>query len=383
MKNKMFLKQLTFLIGLMFFISGCNSQSKELNIHEMVQPVSENNKFIDPNYHIWGASVVKGKNGKYHMYYSRWIYEVGHMGWVTHSEIAYAVADKAEGPYKHMSVALPARGKKYWDGTTTHNPTVFFKDNVYYLYYMGTTSDTEAKQPTSMRNKDWWAYRNNQRIGVAWSKNPEGPWKRQDFPVIDVSKDTSAADALMTSNPAVNIAPDGRIFAIYKCVGKQADWKPIDLASSESYNASKGDKVSYKVAFAESPLGPFKKHEGTIFEIDESDAHMVAEDPYVWSQNGKYYALVTDILGLFTSEKGAIALMESSNGYDWDKAKNPRVIPNKILKDDGTRTEYKIERPQLLVEDGVPTFIFGALGITVDGKHRGHACNLGIPLKKN
>ena len=47
------------------------------------------------------------------MYYSRWIYEVGHFGWVTHSEIAYAVADKAEGPYQALNVALPVRGKAY------------------------------------------------------------------------------------------------------------------------------------------------------------------------------------------------------------------------------------------------------------------------------
>jgi len=35
----------------------------------------------------------------------------------------------------------------------------------------------------------------------------------------------------------------------------------------------------------------------------------------------------------------------------------------------------------LLVEDGQPTMLLGALGITVDGVHRGHACNLRIMLK--
>ena len=94
-----------------------------------------------------------------------------------------------------------------------------------------------------------------------------------------------------------------------------------------------------------------------------------------------YYALVTDVIGKFTSDWGAIALLESNKGYDWIQAKNPMVLPSKILKIDGTKTEYKIEHPQLLLEEGTPTFLFGAFGITVDGVHRGHACNLKIPLK--
>lgn len=372
-----------FILLILFLtLSFATKAQEDLNIGAMVQPVPEEYKFIDPNYHIWGASVVKGYDGLYHMYYSRWKYELGHMGWVTDSEVAYAVADKAEGPYEHVSIALPARGKEHWDGTTTHNPTIFKKDGKYYLYYMGCTSHVKAKQPTSMKNKDWWIYRNNQRIGVAWADNPAGPWNRLDKPVIDVSEDITAPDALMTSNPAINVAPDGSIFAVYKAVGKQDGWKPVDMESEDTWHVSKGDRVRYMVAFADNPLGPFIKHDETVFELKGSeDEHMIAEDPFVWSQDGIYYAIVTDIKGRFTGDAGALALMESSNGVDWEQAKHPLVLPSKILKTDGSRTEYKVERPQLLVEDGVPTFLYGALGITVNGVHRGHACNLRIQLQ--
>lgn len=377
----MIITRISYLI-LFVLILVKTSLAQDLNIGDMVQPVPDKFKFIDPNYHIWGASVVKGLDGKYHMYYSRWKYELGHMAWVTDSEIAYAIADKAEGPYKHVNVALPARGKEYWDGTTTHNPTVFIKEGKYYLYYMGCTSQVKAIQPTSMKHKDWWIYRNNQRIGVAWSNNPEGPWNRMDEPVIDVSESPQAPDALMTSNPAINLAPDGSVFAIYKAVGKQEGWKPIDLNSEDSYSLSKGSRVRYMLAFADNPLGPFKKHNETIFELKGLEKeHMIAEDPFVWSQDGKYYAIVTDIKGRFTGDTGALALMESNNAYEWEQAKHSLVLPSKILKDDGTCTEYKIERPQLLIVDGMPVFLFGALGITVNGVHRGHACNLRIELK--
>ncbi|MBD0404742.1 glycoside hydrolase family protein [Flammeovirga sp. EKP202] len=373
------MRSLIFLLCII--CQGTSILAQEMNIGALVVPVDEKCKFIDSDYHIWGASVVKGFDGKYHMFYSRWKYELGHMAWVTHSEIAYAVAEKAEGPYEHVNVALPARGREFWDGTTTHNPTIIKQSGKYYLYYMGTTSAVEAQQPTSMKNKDWWMYRNNQRIGVAWSENPSGPWHRLDHPIIDVAENDDAPDALMTSNPAINISPNGGVFAIYKAVGKQKGWKPVDMTTNESWQVAKGSQVKYMLAFADHPLGPFKKESKTIFELEEANGeHMIAEDPYVWSDHQQYYAIVTDIKGYFTGDKGALALMESKDGLHWEAGKFPKVLPSKIPKQDGTTTSYKIERPQLLLEEGKPTQIFGALGITVDGVYRGHACNLRIPL---
>ncbi|MCP4460086.1 MAG: hypothetical protein GY816_18990, partial [Cytophagales bacterium] len=125
------------------------------------------------------------------------------------------------------------------------------------------------------------------------------------------------------------------------------------------------------------------KHNKTIFELKGSeDEHMIAEDPYVWCQDGKYYAIVRDVVGKFTGDAGAFALMESENGYDWKSAKNPLVIPSHFVWEDGSKSDNQLERPQLLVEDGVPKMLLGALGITVNGVHRGHSCNLRIPLNQ-
>lgn len=378
--------QLKNIIVLLFIISliSCEEKvSEDLNIGAMAQPVPFSNKMFNPDYNIWGASVVKGADEKYHMYYSRWPKRLGHMAWVTHSEIAYAVADKPEGPYNFVNVALPKRGRDYWDGTTTHNPTVFLKGGKYYLYYMGTTSDIEAKQPTSMKNKDWWIYRNNQRIGVAVSENPQGPWKRMNSPVLDTSKDPKAYDALMTSNPAVNFDDKGRVIMLYKAVDKAENHKPIDLNSTDSYKLSKGKKVRFMVAFADNPLGPFKKHTEPIFESKGTkNIHMVAEDPCVWFQEGKYYSIVRDNEAVFTGDKGALALMESVNGFDWEASENPLVLNSRFKFEDGSLSDLKLERPQLLFEKGKPIFLFGALGINENGIHRAHACNIFVHLKK-
>ncbi|MDG2280798.1 MAG: sucrase, partial [Flavicella sp.] len=85
---------------------------------------------------IWGGSVVKGEDGKYHMLYSRWPKNIG-WEWVNYSEVAHAVSDSPFGPFKHVDVALDERGEKFWDGSVTHNPTVHKMNGKYYIYYMG------------------------------------------------------------------------------------------------------------------------------------------------------------------------------------------------------------------------------------------------------
>ena len=81
--------------------------------------------------------MVRDPKGSCHLFYSRWPRSKGFEAWVTHSEIAHAIAEKPSGPYEHVDVALPARGGDVWDGYCTHNPTVHTFNGNYYLYYMG------------------------------------------------------------------------------------------------------------------------------------------------------------------------------------------------------------------------------------------------------
>lgn len=89
--------------------------------------------FKSDSYHIWGATLTKGDDGLYHMFYSRWpkSYDAH---WTTDSEIAHAISTSPLGPFKHKDVALPARGAEFWDGMCTHNPTIHKFKGKYYLY---------------------------------------------------------------------------------------------------------------------------------------------------------------------------------------------------------------------------------------------------------
>ena len=354
---------LAFLPLLNYAQSYESDWADELDLNIMVQPVPADNKFIDPGYYVWCGSVTKGDDGKFYMLYSRWPLADGFEAWPIISEIALAVSDNPGGPFRHVKVVLPARGTQFWDGSATHNPAVVKHDGKYYLYYMGTSCSVPIKKREAYTD-NWWRYRNTQRIGIAVSDKPDGEWKRFNKPVLDVSSNPTAYDALMVSNPAATFDDKGRVILLYKQVCK-----------SEKIS---GGQVRFGVAFADSPFGPFKKHDQPIFGVnDGSKEWMVAEDPFVWYHKGTYLAIVRDVMGKFTGDEGAWALMVSKNGTDWFPAKHPKVIGSTFCWEDGVPGDSKLERPWLYLENGVPKYLYGA---TRADKQQSLSFNVAVPL---
>jgi hypothetical protein len=327
----------------------------DMNLGARLTPAPGEARFEDKDYYIWGGSMVRGPEGKYHLLYSRWPRSKGFKAWVTHSEIAHAVSDEPTGPYRHVDVALPERDAKLWDGLCTHNPTVHVFGGTYYLYYMGNTGDRKSTRGLN------WTHRNNQRIGVAVADHPGGPWKRFDNPLIDVGTDKRAHDALMTSNPSICRRPDGTYLLVYKCVAKRN--KP------PAYGP-----VVHMVATSDSPTGPFVKHPDPVFTAAK-DA-FPAEDPYIWQQGGTYWAVVKDMRGSLTGKK-CLGLFESRDGFAWKLAKHPIVTtPQVKWADGGVKKVTRLERPQLWLDNGVPAVLFCA---AMDGDR---TYNVHIPLTR-
>lgn len=346
----------------------------EYNIGAMVQNVPKKNQLIDEGYYTWCGSYIKGNDGKYHVFYSRWKLEYGFVsGWVSNSEIAHAVSDNIDGPYVFQDVVLGQRDRSNWDGTTAHNPYIIEKDGKYYLYYMGTTAPEGITNKPSSYSKDWYEYRNRQQIGVAVADSLNGPWTRYDEPVHGPDKTlnddgTTKWDSMLISNPALTVMPDGRILMIYKGVQ--------DTTNGDT--SHKNGVVKVGVAVADDPLGPFVKQGGLIFE---GNGTLAVEDPFVWysDRNKKYYAVVRDATGSFTGTEGALALFESEDGVnDWKSAKYNFVLDNYITWDDGTRNNSRVERPWLLFdENDDPQMLFGATRINND---ESFTTNIFIPL---
>lgn len=333
-------------------------QPGELDLQSMIQPVPNTAKFINDSEYIWCGSLVKSKaDKKYHLFYSRWPRKLGMISWASHSEIAHAVADSPNGPFVFKDVPLPVRGPKYWDGMVTHNPTIHFYNGKYYLYYMGNWGDGKNTKPNLN-----WTHRNHQRIGVAIAKDPNGPWKRFDTPLLDVSSDSSAADAQLVTNPSVTQMPNGKFLMVYKAVAKK---KPQPF----------GGPVVHLTAIADRPEGPFVKQNKPIFTAENTE--FPAEDPYVWYQDNCFYAIVKDMKGSFTSAGRSLVLFYSLNGTDWNIAKHALVSSLNIKMEDGSIKKLEaLERPQLYFENGRPKLLLCAVN-----ENLGHSYNIQIPLK--
>ncbi|WP_282035794.1 glycoside hydrolase family protein [Saccharicrinis aurantiacus] len=311
----------------------------------------------------WGGSLVKGEDGLYHMFYSRWPKAPGWV-WVSHSEIAHAVSDSPFGPFKFKDVALPVRGVEYWDGMCTHNPTVHKFNGKYYLYHMGNTGDGKIVGVPGKHRINW-LHRNNQRIGVAVADSPNGPWKRFDEPVLDITHDSLAYDAAVTSNPSVCQMPDGKILMVYKGVGKKSP-------------APNYGPVVHCVAIGDTPTGPFKKFPDPVFTFPGE--HFPAEDPYIWYQEGRFRAVVKRIRHEGKKRLFSLVHYDSEDGIHWNKAKNFEISERIFTWEDGRTQQFThLERPQVFIENGEPVALLCAAD-TLDANKVRHSFNVQIPL---
>ena len=332
----------------------------------LLQPVPETAIFQDPDWYIWGGSMTRGPDGNYYLLHARWPRRFNHGGWLTHSEVAVAVADSTRGPFRHLNVALPPRGEDYFDAWCTHNPTVHCFDGTWYLYYMGTSGPREwidaHPDGGDVPRGDRMRHQAAQRIGVATAPHPAGPWTRLDVPIIDRGE-AGMPDERMVSNPSVGRRPDGSYLMIYKC--------------SEGRGAMrKQGRVIHLAATADHPAGPFIKTYQTAFTAE--GVAFPAEDPYIWHDEtaGCYYAVLKDMCGAFSNAGRSVVLFASPDGLDWSPVEDVLVTDRTLrMAAGGAKQFMHLERPQLYFENGNPR----ALCFAAD-MDRNHSCNIQVPL---
>ena len=323
--------------------------------------------FYDENAMIWCGSVIKGEDGRFHMFASYWDKSLGFgNNWLFNCRIVRASSDTPEGPFTLEETVLDRRGRQFFDGMNTHNPYIRYWNGTYYLYYMGTTFGgpipAHMDEISPARFIEVW---NNKRIGLATSKSVFGPWERRNTPLL-LPRDCSHWDCTATTNPAVAILPDGTTYMLYK---------------SRSYaNAT----LQIGVVRAPRPEGPFERIcEEPIFLLENPDFHL--EDPYLWYEDNKFRLLIKDDFknesGGICGEWGAGLYGESDDCIHWTFADSPKAYSRTVTWDDGTTTiQCNLERPFLLLQDGKPTHLYLATGDGEQPYQFSHTWNMVIPL---
>lgn len=299
------------------------------------EPVKNNQIVSVPGYCVWCGSMVRTPDGKCHLFVSMWEAKWGfEYGWVTHSQIGYAVSEEPDGKYEFKGIIMSGSGKEDgWDRDSVHNPNVVYFDGKFYLYYSGNYGDGVYR-----------THSGNQRIGIAYATNPMGPWTRFDKPLYESR--VGKFDESGTTNPSVCKMADGRFAMVYKA------WSKLP-----PYN----NRVRIGIAFAEHPMGPWKRMDEPI--LDVPGARFAAEDPCVYSQNGKLYCLLKDMDNFFVPDKfRSIICFESEDGLEW-KPSEPLIFRSRELKyaERGTQLVYRMERPFLYIENNEPKVFFTAI----------------------
>ena len=351
----------------------------------------------DSTHFVWGASVVKGDDGKYHMFFSTW--ECGDSlpkfsdGWLLLSKIGYAISDYPDRNFKFQKIIL--KGRIYegdslaWDAVSVHNPHIKKFKNKFYLYYTGSMDpgiqpSGSAGENLSRRNR----IQQSQKVGViafdSMSDILNGNFSRPNQPLLvprtrvkneDVLNPSPVGtkampDNLIVVNPSVVERPDGKYFLYFKGNWYEPHWKGV-----------------HGVAVGDSPEGPFQALDTVIFDIRQEDGKIASgEDPYVWysKKDHLYYAVLKDFGGAITGKGPGLAFLKSDDGLSWKASENSFFTGKYVILANGDTVKlHHLERPQFLLnEDGHPEVFYAAASyINIGGSTGGETFNVHMKVE--
>jgi|TARA_R110000868_G_scaffold153543_5_gene379000 hypothetical protein len=400
--------KLVFVVLCMTNAFFCNAQSLKVipgkidakKVDALVCPneIMGASIFQIPNYFVWGASVIKGDDGKYHMLFSLW--ESGTEGgsfvkdWVLQSKIGYAVSDYPDKDFRFQKIVL--KGTRYqgdnlsWDAQMVHNPHIKKFNGKYYLYYIGARDPGEQAKGSTGENLDQRArVQQSLCIGVLEFNNFKellsGNFSRPKQPLLR-PRTRVKPDNIVDGSPTGTVAKPDNIIAVNPSV----DYNPLTQKYMLYFKGNIYEpqwKGVHGVAIGDDPKGPFMPLDRFVFNVRMPDGTLAStEDPYVWYSKKlqQFMAIVKDFSGRLTGYKKTLALLTSADGINWDLNQNPLFMERKLRLLDGSVIEVdRLERPQLvLTKDGIPQYLYAASALgNVNPKNDGSSFNVQIPLE--
>jgi hypothetical protein len=262
------------------------------------------------NWCYWDGQIIKGPDGRYHMFASRWDQSKGHGNW-PNSQAISAVSDNVLGPYVDQGLCWPDN-----QGGKGHNVTA-----------LALPDGTYAVVVSETRPGD-----------VFVSKSLDGPWKQ--LGTIKIA-DNEFKDLGRASNMSVMVRPDGN-FEIVPRSG-------AILISKDGI------------------LGPYVVQGPSVYPKVDGLSLNNLEDPVVWYSGGLYHIVVNS-----WSDRKAYHITSVDGINDW-KYRGLAYDPTRdfVRYSDGTVNHWnKMERPGVLIEDGhVTAFTLASLNVPKDQDH--------------
>ena len=253
----------------------------------------------------WDGQIIKGPDGKYNLFASRWDQSRGHGGWGG-SAAVHAVSDAPTGPYIDKGLAWPDN-----QNGRGHNVTALVLPDGRYAVVVSETRPGD----------------------VFVSKSLDGPWTQLGSIQVDANG-FDARDGRM-SNVSVMVRPDG-------------DFEIV--ARSGAIWISKNGI-----------LGPYKLQGPSIYPGLPGLPTRNLEDPVIWYSGGLYHIVVNCF-----SDRKAYDLTSPNGITDWTNrglAFDPTT--DMIRYTDGTVNHWNnMERPGVFLVNGhVAYFTFAVLDV--------------------
>ena len=243
----------------------------------------------------WDGQIIRAKDGKYHMFASRWDQAKGHNGWFG-SQAVHAVSDKVTGPYIDQGLCWPDN-----EGGKGHNVTALVLPDGRYAVVVSETRPGD----------------------VFVSKSLDGPWEH--LGRIQVAANEFSGGGGM-SNVSIMVRPDGGFQIVPRS----------------------GAILISKTGI----LGPYTVQGPSIYPtvpgLPQHDLRNL-EDPVVWFSGGLYHIVVNN-----WSDRKAYHLTSVDGITGWTYrglAYDPTT--DFVRYTNGTVNHWnKIERPSVLIEKG-------------------------------
>lgn len=252
----------------------------------------------------WDGQIIKGPEGKFHLFASRWDQARGHGGW-GRSLAVHAVSDKVMGPYVDKGLCWPDN-----QSGKGHNVTALVLPDGRYAVVVSETRPGD----------------------VFVSKSLDGPWEH--LGAIQVATNEFSRLGRM-SNVSIMVRPDGDFMIV----------------------ARSGAIWISKTGI----LGPYTVQGPSIYPSVKGLPLRNLEDPVVWFSGGLYHIVVNG-----WSDRKAWHLTSPNGITDWT-FRGLAYDPTKdfLRYADGTVNHWdKIERPGVFLQNGhVTHFTFAVLDV--------------------
>ncbi len=273
-----------------------------------VLPRDPKNGLEDPTvkqFNYWDGKIIKGPDGKYHIFASRWDAAKGHNGGWGGSVAVQAVSDNLYGPYVEKGLLWPDN-----QGGKGHNVTALVMPDGSYAVVVSETRPGD----------------------VFTSKSLDGPWVQ--LGTIKVDQPNWRA-----SNYSMIVREDG-------------DFEIVPRSGQILISKAK-DGI----------LGPYKVMGASVYPKTDADGTPLRnlEDPVVWYSGGLYHITVNN-----WSSRKAYHLVSKDGITNW-KFEGLAYDPTKdfVRYTDGTVNHWNnMERPGVYIENGhVVAFTFAVIDV--------------------